>query len=93
MILFRRYVDVDLLHPLYTTGYRDRRRGYITAIAGFVGPLVGRCRRVEVGLDGVGSWGGSGGLRGRRIIGGERKNQAEYEQERADRKRERESRS
>jgi hypothetical protein len=48
---------------------------------------------VEVGLDGVGSWGGSGGLRGRRIIGGERKNQAEYEQERADRKRERESRS
>jgi hypothetical protein len=89
MILFRRYVDVDLLHPLYTTGYRDRRRGYITANAGFVGPLVGRYGRVEMGFDGVGSWGGSGGFRGRRIIGDERENQAVYEQERADRKRER----
>lgn len=67
MILFRCYVDVDLLHPLYTTGYRDCRRGYVTANAGFVGPLVGRCRRVEVGFDGVGSWGRSGSIGGRRI--------------------------
>lgn len=89
MIPFRCHVDVDLLHPLYTTGYRDRRRGYVTANAGFVGPLVGRCRRVEVGFDGVGSWGGSGGFRGRWIIGDERENQAVYEQERADRRRER----
>lgn len=68
MSLFQCYVDVDLLHPLYTTGYRDRRRRYVTANAGFVGPLVGRCRRVEVGLDGVGSWGGSGNIGGRRIV-------------------------
>jgi hypothetical protein len=87
MILFRRYVDVDLLHPLYTTGYRDRRRGYITANAGFVGPLVGRYGRVEMGFDGVGSWGGSGGFRGRRIDGNECESWMVCEQVRIGRKR------